>query len=77
MRLRCRVVKLEFIRDYCPVANTQHQLAAVLGHEISHVLLGHGGERMSQDTLADIGVKVVGAYWIITQQGQLAIAALG
>lgn len=60
------------------VANTQHQLAAVLGHEISHVLLGHGGERMSQDTLANIGTSVVGAVLDSnTQQGQLAMAALG
>lgn len=61
-----------------PVANTQHQLAAVLGHEISHVLLGHGGERMSQDTLTNIGVSVIGAVLDSnTQQGQLAMAALG
>jgi predicted Zn-dependent protease len=60
------------------VANSQHQLAAVLGHEISHVLLSHGGERMSQDTLANVGMVVVGTVLDTnTQSGKLTMAALG
>ena len=35
------------------IATTPGQLAAVLGHEVSHVLLRHGNERMSQAILAD------------------------
>jgi predicted Zn-dependent protease len=34
------------------VATTPGQLAAVIGHEIGHVLLRHGNERMSQSTVA-------------------------
>ncbi|MDH3201115.1 MAG: M48 family metallopeptidase [Myxococcales bacterium] len=34
------------------VATTQGQLAAVIGHEIGHVLLRHGNERMSQSIVA-------------------------
>ena len=35
------------------VATTPSQLAAVLGHEVGHVLLRHGNERMSQSILTD------------------------
>lgn len=34
------------------VATTPGQLAAVIGHEIGHVLLRHGNERMSQSVVA-------------------------
>ena len=43
------------------VATTPGQLAAVLGHEVSHVLLRHGNERMSQSILADAAVSTAGA----------------
>jgi predicted Zn-dependent protease len=43
------------------VATTPGQLAAVLGHEVSHVLLHHGNERMSQSILADAAVNTAGA----------------
>ncbi|MEZ4288542.1 MAG: M48 family metallopeptidase [Polyangiales bacterium] len=36
-----------------PVAKTSGQLAAVIGHEISHVLLRHGNERASQQMIAE------------------------
>ncbi len=39
------------------VAATPGQLAAVLGHEVGHVLLRHGNERMSQSILADSVVQ--------------------
>ncbi|MDC8832605.1 M48 family metallopeptidase [Alteromonas gilva] len=41
------------------VAKNQHQLAAVVGHEIGHVIAQHGNERMSQSTLIDTGSQVV------------------
>ncbi len=43
------------------VATTPGQLAAVIGHEVSHVLLRHGNERMSQSILADAAVSTAGA----------------
>ena len=43
------------------VATTPGQLAAVLGHEVSHVLLNHGNERMSQSILADATVNAASA----------------
>lgn len=40
------------------VASTPGQLAAVVGHEIGHVLLRHGNERMSQTILAESALDV-------------------
>lgn len=44
------------------VATTQDQLAAVIGHEIGHVIARHSAERLSQSMLADVGTNLVGAY---------------
>lgn len=41
------------------VATNQHQLAAVIGHEIGHVIAQHGNERMSQSALIESGSQVV------------------
>ena len=37
------------------VAVNQHQVAAVMGHEVGHVIAHHGNERVSQSTLIGIG----------------------
>lgn len=42
------------------IARTQDQLAAVIGHEVGHVLAHHGNERASQE-LAAQGILVAGA----------------
>lgn len=41
------------------VATNQHQLAAVIGHEIGHVIAQHGNERMSQTTLIQTGSQAL------------------
>ena len=38
------------------VANTQHQLASVIGHEVAHVLAQHSNARMSQQQLTQLGI---------------------
>lgn len=43
------------------VATTQDQLAAVIGHEVAHVLAGHSAERVSQQYAAQLGVGVAQA----------------
>lgn len=43
------------------VATTQDQLAAVIGHEISHVLAGHSAERVSEQMATQLGVGVASA----------------
>lgn len=40
------------------VAVNQHQLAAVMAHEVAHVLANHGNERASQSVLRSAGVAV-------------------
>lgn len=42
-----------------PVARTADQLAAVIGHEVGHVLAQHGNERVSQGELASLLMGVV------------------
>ncbi len=60
------------------LVDNQHQLAAVIAHEISHVLLRHGNERMSQKA------AVLGTVALIqaaarpeTLLGQKALGLLG
>lgn len=46
------------------VAFNQHQLAAVMAHEVGHVLANHSNERASQSTLRSVGLtaaRVLGA----------------
>ncbi len=43
------------------VATTDAQLAAVIGHEIGHVVAKHGNERMSQALLAQMGGTALSA----------------
>lgn len=44
------------------VATNQDQLAAVIGHEIGHVIARHSNERLSHSVLAEAGTGLVGAY---------------
>ncbi len=40
------------------LSENQHQLAAVIGHEVGHVIAEHGNERMSSSALIGAGMKV-------------------
>ena len=60
------------------LVDNQDQLAAVIGHEIGHVLARHSNERMSQKTAVNMGVSLVSAVSAPTSAlGQLAVSALG
>lgn len=60
------------------VARTQDQLAAVIGHEIGHVMADHGNERVSQQSLAQIGMATAAAMTDPnTATGQATLGALG
>jgi predicted Zn-dependent protease len=57
-----------------PVAKTSGQLAAVLGHEIGHVLARHGAERVSDGNLLEKGLGAVGS---VTGNNKTVMGALG
>lgn len=60
------------------LVDNQDQLAAVIGHEIGHVLSRHSNERLSQETAVSTGLNMVQA---VTQPqtalGQTALGLLG
>lgn len=43
------------------VAKNQDQLAAVIGHEVAHVIAGHSASRVSNEMAAQLGVGVLSA----------------
>lgn len=63
------------------VARNQDQLAAVIGHEVAHVLSTHHNERLSQQLAVrgSLGVidALAGGQGTATQQGLMALLGLG
>lgn len=61
------------------VAESADQLAAVVGHELGHVMYRHGGERLSQQLLAQAGLTVaaVAANMRSSENAGLVLSALG
>ncbi len=57
------------------VATNQDQLAAVLGHEVAHVLANHGNERVSQQTMVSQGMSITQA--ILNPQSELGKTGMG
>ncbi|MDO8479204.1 MAG: M48 family metallopeptidase [Candidatus Rokubacteria bacterium] len=53
--------KIVVFTGILPIAKTEAGLAAVLGHEVSHVIARHSAERMSQVLLAQVTVATVDA----------------
>ena len=60
------------------VATNQHQLAAVIGHEIGHVLAQHSNERVSIESATSTGLQLIQALsGEQTAEKQMVMAALG
>ncbi|WP_019529659.1 M48 family metallopeptidase [Dasania marina] len=59
------------------LAETPDQLAAVMGHEIGHVIARHSAERMSTAQLTVIGMTLAGIATANNEQQSIIMAALG
>lgn len=59
------------------VARTDAQLAAVLGHEVGHVIAHHGAERMSQSLATQGGLALAGALARDNPNRAMVLGALG
>jgi predicted Zn-dependent protease len=60
------------------VAESPSQLAAVMGHEVAHVLARHGNERVSQSTLSQSAMQVVqSAAGVMTPEKEQLMGMLG
>ena len=60
------------------LVDNQDQLAAVVGHEVGHVLARHSNERLSQETAVSTGLSIVQAVaQPQTALGQTAMGVLG
>ena len=71
--------KIGVYKGLLNVAENQHQLAAVIGHEVGHVIAEHGNQRMSSDALIGAGLQITSAI-LQTRQGannQRLMSALG
>ncbi|RJP76627.1 MAG: M48 family peptidase [Candidatus Zixiibacteriota bacterium] len=71
--------KVAFYTGILPVTQDEAGVAVVMGHEVAHAIANHGGERMSQMLLAQLGgVGLQIALQEKPQQTQqLAMAAYG
>ncbi|WP_043529545.1 M48 family metallopeptidase [Litchfieldella xinjiangensis] len=60
------------------IANTQDQLASVIGHEIAHVLASHANERVSTQSATQLGLSVLqSAAGMQGAQGEQLMGLLG
>lgn len=51
-----------------PIAQDENGLAAVLGHEIAHVVAHHPAERMSGSVIALIGIAAISLLFDVSGQ---------
>lgn len=61
-------------------AKNQDQLAAVMGHEVAHVIAKHGNERVSNQMATEAGLSIASAVLGSSSQGEnstLILAGLG
>jgi len=60
------------------LVDNQHQLAAVIGHEVGHVLARHSNERLSQKSFINTAIPLITAVSSPTSTlGKIAVGSLG
>jgi predicted Zn-dependent protease len=67
--------KIAVYTGLVPVAQNADAMAVVMGHEISHALLRHGAQRMSEQKLAQLG-QMAGAMSGMDQSQMQAVMAV-
>ncbi len=67
--------KIAVYTGLVPVAQNADAMSIVLGHEISHALLRHGAQRMTQQKLEQVG-QMAGAMSGMSQQSMQAVMAV-
>jgi predicted Zn-dependent protease len=67
--------KIAVYTGLVPVAQNADAMAVVMGHEITHALLRHGAQRMTEQKLAQIG-QMAGAMSGMDQQQMQAVMAV-
>lgn len=60
-----------------PIAKTPGQLAAVLGHEVGHVIARHGSERVSQGLASQVGMIALDSAMKDSKSKGVIFAGLG
>jgi len=51
--------KVAFYTGIMPICRDEMGVAVVMGHEVAHAIANHGGERMSQGLLANLGLTTL------------------
>lgn len=69
--------KMAVYTGLVPVAKNADAMAVVMGHEISHALLRHGAQRMTEQKLAQLGQMAGAMSGMDQQQLQMAMAVYG
>lgn len=69
--------KIAVYTGLVPVAENADAMAVVMGHEISHALLRHGAQRMTEQKLAQIGQMAGAMSGMDAQQMQAVMAVYG
>ena len=59
-----------------PITQNEDGLAAVMGHEVAHATMRHGGKRMTQSSLSNAAMSIVGAGLGMTEMGDGAKGTL-
>jgi predicted Zn-dependent protease len=67
--------KMAVYTGLIPVAQNENAMAVVMGHEITHALLRHGAQRMSEQKLAQMG-QMAGAMSGMDQGQMQAVMAV-
>ena len=67
--------KIAVYTGLVPVAQNADAMAIVLGHEISHALLRHGAQRMTEQKLTQMG-QMAGAMSGMSQQSMQAVMSI-